>query len=73
MAETIAERLVAERPERQPLASRLVCDAPPDADEVLAQIPVWPRWIGLALALGVSLALWAAIIFAVGRALGALP
>lgn len=70
MADTIAEPLAAERLERRPWAGGLVCDAPADADEVLAAIPVWPRWIGLALALGVSLLLWAAIIWSVGWAIG---
>jgi hypothetical protein len=51
------------------LRDGLVCDAPADADEVLAGIPVWPRWIGLTLALATSAALWAAIILGVRWAL----
>jgi hypothetical protein len=61
----------AVEPVERPLREGLVCDAPPDADEVLGAIPVWPRWIGLTLALATSAALWAAIIFAARWALHA--
>jgi len=63
----------AVEPGEWPAPEGLVCDAPPDADEVLAAIPVWPRWIGLALALATSAVLWAAIVLGVRWALQAWP
>lgn len=50
----------------------LIADAPADTDEVLASVPVLPRWIGLALALGASLILWTVIIAGVRWAFHAL-
>ena len=63
MTETFADRTAVE-PASPPAFGGLVCGAPGDADEVLASIPVWPRWIGLTLAFTLSGLLWAAIVLA---------
>ena len=60
MAETYADRMAVEP--AQASSGGLICDAPADADEVLATIAVWPRWIGLTLALGASGLMWAGIV-----------
>jgi hypothetical protein len=66
VAETFADRTAIE-----PAGSAgLVCDAPADADVVLASIPISPRWIGLTLAFGVSGLMWAAIVLGARWAFG---
>lgn len=42
----------------------LIADAPPDLDEALSSISVWPVWVRLLVIGGASIALWAVIIFA---------
>lgn len=49
-----------------------VGDAPANADEVLASVRVLPRWVGLAVALVATIALWAMIFLAARWGLHAL-
>ena len=46
------------------LRDLLVADAPPHADEIVGQIKPLPGWIRLAAVGGVSILLWAGIIWA---------
>ena len=44
------------------LKNQIVADAPADADRVLATVAPLPGWMRMAVILGASLMLWAAII-----------
>ena len=48
----------------KPLHDLLVADAPPHADEVAGRIKPLPGWIRLATVGGISILLWAAVIWA---------
>jgi hypothetical protein len=50
------------RAARRKLKSGIVADAPADADHALASVRPLPRWMRIAILLGVSIMLWAAII-----------
>jgi hypothetical protein len=67
----VAEGIAVGRAEPRPRHG-WVADAPADLDRVMATVPVMPRWVGLVLALGASLGLWAVILVAARWALRAL-
>ena len=45
------------------LRDQIVGDAPADADEVLAQIPVLPGWLRVSVIVGSTVGLWALLIW----------
>lgn len=56
---------------RDRLRDQIVGDAPADADEILARLPVLPGWLCVLIVLGSSIALWALAIWGALALLGA--
>lgn len=50
---------------RARLRDQIVGDAPADADEILARVPVLPGWLCVSIVLGASVGLWALLIWGV--------
>ena len=60
-----ASRSAEREAKLEQFTSLLVTDAPPEADELAANVRVLPGWACAAIVIGLASALWAVIIVAV--------